>query len=288
MSIWSRLFGHAAPVRPGPTATHISSNREIAARPLLSDGANKQLVHGSLVRLEAAGLRIGDALDRDLIVARFLLSFAVGNIVAVGNVVDDLTAFFADKENGGSKNSLDLTVFWALASETGVFCDFEEIGTVLPKLSEMPDEELSDMLDKHSKPIFENAAAIWIVNEDGPGEYVRRLVGEMTGLAGGDFDVQSVTESNQSSRVVGTVTLNNGDTGLFDVSYEKRPDLTTFFKMMNSLVAPLGKGRFVVVLTGGSDDLIAIYLRPSEVTDFRNWEERQYCAGGPTPVDWLE
>ncbi len=282
MSIWSRLFRHTTPEQPDPTARHISSKLKIASRPLLTDGANRRLVHGSLVRLEAAGLRIGNALDRDLIVVRFLLSFADENSV------EDLTTFFCNKGNGGSKNSLDLTVFWKLASETNVFYGFEEIGNVLPKLLDMPPDKLSEMLDKHSKPIFDNAATIWIVNEDNPGEYVRRQVGELAGLAGGDFDVKSITESNQSNRIVGEVTLSNGNSGLFDMSDEKRPDLTNFFKMMNLLVAPLGKGRFVVVLTGGGDDLIPIYLRPSERIDFRDWAKRQYCAGGPTPVDWLE
>ncbi len=282
MAIWAKLFGRAAPVLPDVPPKQILSKTEIVARALLSDEHNKQLVLGSLDRLEAAGLRIRATLDRDLIVVRFLRGFADRY------ESDELVTFFADKGSGGAKNSFDLTVFWDLASETDAFNGFEEIDSALPKLSAMSDEALSDMLDDHSYPIFENAATICIVNEHGPGEYVRQHVGELGALACGDFEIQSIIDSHKSGRLVGRVTLRDGQSGSFEVIDEKRPDLTPFFKAMNSLVAPLGKGRFLAVLTGSSEDVIALYLRPSEQIAFRNWEERQYCAGGPAPVDWLE
>ena len=282
MTIWAKLFGRAAPVQPYTNSKQILSKTEIVARALLSNENNKQLVLGSLERLEAAGLRIRATLDRDLIVVRYLRGFADRY------ASDDLTTFFADKESGGAKNSFDLTVLWDLASETDAFYGFEEIDSVLPKLSAVSEEALSDMLDEHSYPIFENAAAICIVNEHGPGEYVRQHVGELASLACGDFEIQSITDSHSSGRLVGHITLRDGQSGSFEVRDEKRPDLTPFFKAMNSLVAPLGKGRFVALLTGSSEDVIVLYLRPSEQIAFRNWEERQYCAGGPAPVDWLE
>jgi hypothetical protein len=275
MSIWARLFGRSPRVLPGSTEV-VLSETEAVARRLLSNDANKQIVLGSLERLEAAGLRIRPALDRDLIVVRFLRSFADMY------EADDLTSFFAD-----SRNSLDLIVFWGLASETDAFFGFDHIDTILPKLSAVSDEALSDMLDEHAFSIFENAAAVCIVNEHGPGEYVPQRVGEVAGLACGDFGIESITESKEARRLIGCVTLSDGQSGTFELIHEKRPDLTPLFKAMNSLAAPLGIGRFVAVLTGSNEDLIAVYLRPSEQTAFRIWEARQYCAGGPAPVDWF-
>lgn len=280
MSIWAKLFGGISRTLPDPSEQS-SFERETAARSLLSNDTNRQIVLGSLERLEAAGLRIRPGLDRDLIVVRLLRSFA--DEYQAG----ELATFFKAGAESQAGNSLDLTVFWSLASETDAFHDFDGIDDILPKLSALSDEALSDILDEHADSIFENAASICIVNEHAAGEYVPQHVGELSALACSDLEIESVTESRESGRLVGRVTLGGGQSGTFELSDEKRPDITPLFKAMNSLAIPLGIGRFVAVSTGSSEDLIAVYLRPGEQIAFGNWEERQYCVGGPAPVDWF-
>jgi hypothetical protein len=159
---------------------------------------------------------------------------------------------------------------------------------VLPKLSTLSDDELNDMLAAHSSSIFENAYTICIVNEHGFGEYVPQHVRELEALACGDFAVQSVTETKRPNILVGEVTLSDGQFVSFEIGDRKRPDLTPFLDAMNSLIAPLDKGRFVTVVTGNSEGFIVLYLRPHEQVAFRAWSERQHFADGSTPGDWLE
>jgi hypothetical protein len=279
MSLWPKLFGRAAPARLNPSPGQRFAARAAATRALLADESSKQVVRGAMERLGAAGLRIRPKLDRDLIVVRCLRVFADRC------EPDQIAALF--KENGRAERSVDRDVFCELASETDTFLDFEEADAVLPQCAELSDEELGALLDVHSYSIFENAVMISIVN-DGvePDEYVRHHVDELAGLAFGDFEVASVDASREADRIVGRVTVVGGQSASFDFSAEKRPDLTPVFKAMNVLVAPLGTGRFVGFVTGCTEDVIAIYLRPGEQVAFRAWEERTW-VGGDSPVDWF-
>ena len=283
--IWTKFSGNASAARPNTAAAHVRSKIDkwkSDAQALLANEANWRLVHESLWRLEAAGLRIDSALDRDLIVVRFLRSFANW---CEG---DDLAKFFTNQKTAVARNSIDLMVLDDLACESDAFYDFEDIDIVLPRLSTMSDDDLDDLIAAHSLSIFANAYTIVIVNEHGPGEYVPQHVRELEALACGDFAVQSVTETARPHLLVGGVTLTDGQYTSFEIAHEKRPDLTPFLKAMNSLIAHLGKGRFLAVVTGSSEGFMVLYLRPHEQVAFRDWSERQRFADGSIPGDWLE
>ncbi|WP_157516588.1 hypothetical protein [Methylosinus sp. LW3] len=248
----------------------------------MSSETNKQFVRESLQRLEAASLRIRPDLDRELIVTRFIVS------IADSYDGDEFANYISGEAREGT-NAFDLLMLWSLAGETAAFDGFDDIGEILPRLSSLDDEQLSDLLEAHSFSIFENAMEICIVDEHAPGDYLPQHVGELESLACGDFVVQSVTELHLQDRLIGHVVLADGHSGDIEISDEKRPDLTPFFEAMNALVAHLGKGRFVVALSDNDEALIAVYLRPHEEPAFRGWAERQYCAGGLFPVvDWFE
>ncbi len=281
MSIWAKLIGRTFPARAAASSEAIFAKRNAAALALLSSESNKQFVRKSLRRLEAAGLRIRPDLDRELIVTRFMTSFA--------DFYDgDKFANYISGAARDGTNAFDLLMLWSLACETDAFDGFDDIGDILPRLSSLDDEQLSDLLEAHSFSIFENAMEICIVDEHAPGEYLPQHVGELESLACGDLVVQSVTESHRQDRLIGHVVLADGHSGDIEISDEKRPDLTPFFEAMNALVAHLRKGRFAVALANNEEHLIAVYLRPHEESAFRDWADRQYCAGGPFPVDWFE
>ena len=284
MSIWTKLFGRAPSPRPTATAAQVGAVAETwqsAARALLTDETNWRLVRELLDPLEAAGLRINFTLDRDLIVVRFLCG------IAFCYETSDLMTFCAGDAVEGEKRSLDLRVFFDLASETDYFFGFEGINAVLPKLSTMSDEAWIDMTFEHSLSIFENVRVICIVNEHGPGDYVPQKVKELEALACGDFTIELVTETRKSDFLVGRVTLSDGQSVSFDIRKEKRPDLTSFFKAMNSLIAHLDKGRFIVVPNSGDDGFV-LYLRGDEQVAFRHWAERQRYSDGYTLGDRIE
>lgn len=283
--IRTKLSGRAPAVRHYATAEQVRSKIEkwkSNAYALLANEANWRLVRESLGRLEEAGLRINPELDRDLIVVRFLRTFA--NWVEG----DDLATFFSEQKTRVARNSFDLLVLDDLAGESDAFYDFDDIDVVLPKLSTVSEEDLNNAITTHSRSIFENAYTICIVNEHGPGEYVPQHVRELEALACGDFAVQSVTETAAPHLLIGRVTLGDGPYASFEIGDEKRPDLTPFLSAMNSLIAHLHKGRFVAVVSGNSEGFIVLYLRPHEQIAFRDWSERQRFADGSIPGDWLE
>jgi hypothetical protein len=281
MSIWAKLIGRIFPARAAASSEAIFAKRNATALALLSSETNKQFVRESLQRLEAASLRIRPDLDRELIVTRFIVS------IADSYDGDEFANYISGEAREGT-NAFDLLMLWSLAGETAAFDGFDDIGEILPRLSSLDDEQLSDLLEAHSFSIFENAMEICIVDEHAPGEYLPQHVGELESLACGDFVVQSVTELHLQDRLIGHVVLADGHSGDIEISDEKRPDLTPFFEAMSALVAHLRKGRFVVALSDNGEALIAVYLRPHEEPAFRDWAERQYCAGGPFPVDWFE
>ncbi|WP_158807149.1 hypothetical protein [Beijerinckia sp. L45] len=277
MSLWAKLFGRAFPLKPSPNMVRIFVERAAATRALLADEASKQVVRGALQRLGAAGLRIRPTLDRDLNVVRCL------RVLADRCEPDKITALF----KGRAGRSIDRDVFCGLASETDTFLDVEDVDSILPQFAELSDEELGAMLDVHSYSIFANAVMISIVNDGDADEYVRRHIDELAGLAFGDFEIESVEASRDADRIVGRITLVTGQSVSFAFSAAKWPDLTPFFKAMNGLVEPLGTGRFVAFVTGCTENLVAIYLRPGEQVAFREWEDRNW-ARGSSPVDWFE
>lgn len=143
-------------------------------------------------------------------------------------------------------------------------------------------------LPSHSSSIFENAASMWIVNEEEPDSYISDRVKHLIDFTRGDLEATSNTHISGSGDLAGTITLSDGISESFRLADEKRPDTTPLFIAINKLAGRSGKGRFVVVLCGNSEQLIPVYLRPAEQVAFRNWEERQYCVAGPAPIDWFE
>jgi hypothetical protein len=283
MSIWAKFFGRTAP-RPGlPSAQEgESEGLQSPMHGLLANETNWRLVREAIERLEAAGLRIYPTLDREVIVVRSLCGLANW---CEG---DDPVRFFADQEHAVARNSLDLLLLLDLASETDDLYGLEDIDIFLPKYSSLPDEELHDLVSNHSVSIFENASSVCIVNDDEPGDYIRHKLQDLTPLACGDFTVRSVTETKRSNRLAGRVVLSDGQSVSFEIDDEKRPDLTPLFKSVNSLIAPLNKGRFVTVLTGNSEDVIALYLHPNEQAAFLHWAQQQHYANGSILGDWIK
>ncbi|MFG1343554.1 hypothetical protein V5F59_01555 [Xanthobacter autotrophicus DSM 431] len=273
---WAKLFP-----RPQHVETQMDEWKRKAGA-LLANNANWQLVREVLGRLESAGLRIKSTLDRDLIVTRVIREhrqWCEG---------DDIARFYAEKKAAVSHNSLDLLTMIELADYSGALIELNDMSGLLSKNQPMSDRALADMIDAHSQSVFENVYTICSVDEHQPGEYVPQHVRELEALACGDFLVQSVTEAAKPGLLVGSVTLSDGRSVTFEISDEKRPDLTPFLLAMNSLVAHLGKGRFVAVETGSSEGFTVLYLRPNEQIAFRNWSVQQRFADGSVPGDWFE
>lgn len=271
--IWSKLSGRAAP------NSFDAWKRNVRA--VLALETNWRLVRESIDRLDRAGLPIAPSLDRDLMIVRFLRRFAGWG------KGDDLAAFFAEAKSPVAHNALDLLVFECLASET---YEFDEIDAVLPKLSGLSDDDRKSLIEAHSCSMFDNAYTMCIVNEHAPGEFLPQHVRELEALAGGDFAVQLVSETEKQERLFGEVMLADGHTASFETGDEKRPDLTPFFEAMSALVAPLNKGRFVVASFGNSEDLVVLYLHPHEQIAFRDWAGEQRFANGTTLLentDWF-
>lgn len=281
MPFWAKLFGSRRRSRLDQYLEERRQERE-RSRALLLNETGKEIIHASLKRLEAAGLRIQPNLNRDLIVVRCLRDFAE----RYG--FDELSASFPPKNGEEPQISVDLMALWALTSEVNVYSDIQDFSTIVSKLSSLSKDALESVLDAHSSTIFENASVICIVNEHEAEDYLRQHVEELCSLTCGDIKIRSLKATQRADRLIGIVTLTDGRHIELNFSAEKRPDLTPFFKSMNALVKPSGVGRFLVVPTGSSEDLVALYLRPSEQIAFREWAERQHCAGNPAPIDWLD
>ncbi|MDC7787245.1 hypothetical protein PQJ75_22915 [Rhodoplanes sp. TEM] len=289
MSLWSRLFGrfyaaHQANAAQDPLSEGLHRWNE-ATRALLGNESNRQFVRDALDRLEHAGLRVSSTLNREIIAVRILRDFA--NFFEG----DDLAVAFANKQEALAKNSFDLLVFLHLAGETDAFYafdDFDALKADLPSFRALDDDAIETILDDHSCPIFENADIITIVNEHDPGTFLEEKIRQLESLACSDFVIQSVVETTTANRLLGEVTLDDGSSETFEIEHSKRADLTPLFNAMNDLVAHLGKGAFTVVLTGTSEDLIAVYLRPAEQFQFDQWAKQQSYSDGSSPFFRLD
>lgn len=281
MSFFAKFFGRSFSVQTVPAPEEdLGPHLETTCAPL-TDEASKQILIELLSRLETAGLRISPQLDRDLIIVRLLRSLKDFH-------PDDLAAYLAKAKENNTEISLDLEVFWLLASETDAFFDLDNSDISDPDVLKLSDDELRDLLDRHSFSIFENAASICFVNENAPGEYLQQLVSDLEALACGDFAVHAITEAADPGVLAGRLTLDDGRFQTLKLQEEKRPDVTPVLKAMNSLLSPSEKGRFVDLDQGSGDAFIAVYLRPGEQTAFRAWVEQQHCHSHLANVNWLD
>ena len=251
---------------------------------LLANEANAVFVRETIHRLEESGLRIGPTLNRELVTIRVLRGCA--NWCESG----DLIQFFADKNAPVAGNSFDLLVLLKLARESDAFDSFygySGLETALPDFSTLSEGELARILSVHSTSIFENAASIEIINEHAPGEFIKEKIGQLVALVGGDFAVQSLVEVETPGFFIVDMTLDEGETARFEIIDEKRTDLTPMFETLNALIAYRNKGHFTTIF-GDSEDVIAIYLLPSEQSAFRRWAERQHYASGLALLDCIQ
>lgn len=251
---------------------------------LLTNAQSRQFVQNVLHRLETAGLRIAPELDREIIAVRALLSLS--------NYYDgdDIKDFFAGGQ-GMARNSPDLLIFLDLAAETDRFHGFDDMEALhqaLPAHADLSDDDLEAILNEHSRSVFLNARTMCIVNEHPPEAYVEEKLRELEALAGGDFQIQSITGVEKAETIVGHVVVAGGRSTSFEIEQDKRPDVTPMFQSLNDLITDIGRGGFEVVFTGSSEDLIAVYLRPDEKASFLTWAGQQHYADGSSPPAALE
>lgn len=244
---------------------------------LLANEANAHLVQDMFRRLEEGGLRIVSTLNRDLLMIRVLRECA-------SRFQDgDLEQFFVGGSDLIVGNTFDSLMLLDLAREADVFDDLygtSDLQTVLPDLLTMSKDERTAILNAHSASIFENAASICFVNEHWPGEFSKEKVQELEALAGGDFTVRSVVETEKPEGLVVDLTMDDGASARFEMDYAKRMDLSSLFETVNALLARRNQGQFSVIYDG-SETETAIYLRPNERPAFQRWAERQRFAAGP-------
>src|SRR5262249_35548591 len=142
MSFWS-WFSRRPP--PAPMFEPVKP----PPRPVFTD-ADREFVKSALDRFEAAGLPIQPHLDRDLLVARALIS--------IFRWKDDETALQPALQ----------ALFLALAGETDSLTWYiDEMQEQYPPLVAMDDDTAEELLQTHSFSIFSNAGSITLVNEGG-------------------------------------------------------------------------------------------------------------------------
>ncbi|MFZ3181360.1 MAG: hypothetical protein WA156_14390 [Methylocystis silviterrae] len=251
---------------------------------LLANEANAVFVREMIYRLEESGLRIAPTLNRELVTIRVLRH------CAYWCENGDLIQFFTDKNDLVAGNSFDLLMLLELARESDGFDSFygySGLETALPDFSTLSEGELASILSVHSTSIFENAASIGIVNEHAPGEFLKEKLGQLEALADGDFAVQSLVEAETPGFLIEDITLDDGESARFEIIDGKRTDLTPLFETLNALITQRNKGRFTTII-GDSEDVIAIYLRPSEQPAFRQWAERQHYSSGLSLLDCMQ
>jgi hypothetical protein len=244
---------------------------------LLANEANARLVRDSIRRLEDGGFRIVPTLNRDLLMIRVLRECASRSRAG------DLEQFFAGRSDLIGGNTFDLLMLLDLAGESDAFDDLyggSDLQAVLPDLWTLSEDDRVTILDAHSASIFENAASISVVNEHWPGEFSKEKVKELEALAGGDFTVRSVAETEKPEELVVDLMMDDGASARFEMGAAKRMDLSPLFETVNALLARRNKGRFSVIYCD-TEVVTAVYLRPNERPAFHRWAERQRFAAGP-------
>lgn len=235
----------------------------------------------TLGRFENAGLRISSKMDREIVVLRALCEMA--DLVEA----DDLSTFFADESSSSVRTSPDLQIFLLLSDETSTFSNFDvtsDFGRAIPHLADCNKGEIIEILKEHSTSIFENAIKITYVNEHAPGTYIEEKVRQFESIACGNIEIESVTETTSRGRLEGHVVLEGGKSWSFEIEDGKRPDITPMFDVMNTIAAQNRKGRFEAILTGTSEDLIAVHLRDDEHAAFLRWSEGLHYGTGISPL----
>lgn len=244
---------------------------------LLANEANARLVRDRIRLLEEGGYRIVPTLNRDLIMIRVLRECA-------SRCQDgDLEQFFDGRSDLIVGSTFDLFMLLDLARESDAFDDIygsSDLQAVLPDLWTLSEDDRATILDAHSVSIFENAASISFVNEHWPGEFSKEKVKELEALAGGDFTVASVVETQKPEGFVVDLMMDDGTSARFEMDDAKRTDVSPLFETVNALLARRNKGHFSVICDD-SEAGTAVYLRPNERPAFHRWAERQRFAAGP-------
>ena len=281
MGLWARFFGlfsiNRQTRRPNVSNVAMRREREDRAKIALANTENLTLVGEAISRLQAAGLRIGAGLSRDILIGRYLMDFAE---LHEGG---DVKSYFLHEGRIAAGYTLECSVIFSFSCETNAFDGRDDLGEIFPHLAHLPDEEFDQLFASASLPIFENAATLYITNEHAPGEYLREKMGELEILGMHDFEIEDVLEIRRENNLMGEIILSNDSANKFNITKEKRPNISPLFVALNTVIAPLKKGRFVALFGESSETITAIYLRPDEQRAFRLWSESTKA-----PVDWFE
>ncbi len=286
MSLWKRLFGLGFSAKPQSKPKSVDDEMpkwNEVVRALLASEANWQFVRDALHRLEAAGLHIDPALNRELIVVRALRDAA--NYCKSGDII----SFFTEKQDMAAKNSPDLLLLLDLISETDAFHDFEDfdfLDVAFPNRVDLDTRQIQTVLETHSNSVFLNAASISILNIDIPSTLIEELVRELEVLAQGDFMVRSVVATTGSDKLGAQIILDDGRACTVEIDNWKRADIVPLLTALNAIIAPLRKGTFTFLLSGDSEILVVVYILLNKQIPFSQWAEQQYFSDGTSPTEY--
>ncbi len=247
MAFWSKWFR-----KPADAVEQIPTPRKQGS--IFTDD-DREYIRTALDRFVASGLRIWPTLDRDLIVARALL---------------DAERWSLEENRVQASNDPIESLFLALADETDCLTYHpDDVEELFAPLTEMTDEAATELLQRHSYSVFENANTLWTINE---GDRLDRLAFEFSSLTGGALKINDV-EVDDGKKGIVKVSFQVEGLGErhFEVENIKRTDIIPALLEMSDIAKCKNIGRFVLAYNGTDDSVIIIFTTEVKLPDIVNF-----------------